>query len=154
MKELRTLTLWNVRQFPESLEAFEFLEFFTDCGTPGLRELPPGFTRLRKLRMARLFQNRIEVLPDDIGDLAALEQLSLYQNHLRSLPDSFGRLAKLEKLNLGWNRLEAFPPCLARLAGLRWLGMFENPLSGDRPSLRDGTRVDWEWPFSSQERTS
>src|ERR1051326_4424519 len=98
---LVTLTLWNISDLSDDVANFTQLEFFTHCGCPSVRTLPDGLTRLRKLRMARLFQHSLERLPDALGDLENLEQLSVYQNQLSGLPGSMARLAKLKKLNLG-----------------------------------------------------
>lgn len=149
-RQLTTLTLWNVNCFPHGMDAFEQLEFFTDCGGPGTRGLPDGFTRLKRLRMARLFQNNLETLPDDLGDLENLEQISLYQNQLSRLPDSMARLARLTKLNLGWNRFESLPDWLPQLPQLQWLAFFENPLrEPNRLQFGPRVRVDLAWPFST-----
>lgn len=149
-RDLTTLTLWNVSRYPQGLEPFQRLEFFTVSGSPGLRALPPGFTTLKKLRMTRLHQNNLESLPNDIGEMAQLEQISLYQNQLSALPDSMARLTKLTKLNLGWNHFRQLPGWLGQLERLEWLGVFENPL--EQPFLlpeRAGRQVAREWPFSS-----
>ncbi len=147
--ELTTLTLWNVRRFPDGLDPLQNLEFFTNCGAPAVRSLPKGFTRLRRLRMTRLFQNSLESLPEDFGDLENLEQVSLYQNRLSRLPDSMARLQRLTKLNLAWNRFETFPGWLNDLKELQWLGIFENPLTGpDTLKARPGMRIEREWPFT------
>lgn len=147
---LGTLTLWNVKRFPDGLAPLENLEFFTNCGTPALRSLPPGFTSLKKLRMTRLAQNNLESLPEDIGNLENLEQISLYQNQLSRLPDSMARLPRLSKLNLAWNRFETLPGWLGGLESLQWLAIFENPLvKADDFKARPGMQVEREWPFST-----
>jgi Leucine-rich repeat (LRR) protein len=148
--DLQTLTVWNVTEFPDDLSRLRNLQFFTNCGALGLRSLPKGFTRLKKLRMSRLFQNSLETLPEDIGELGNLEQLSLYQNQLSSLPDSFANLQRLTKLNLGWNRFETVPRCLSRLRSLEWVGLFENPIQEpDAVPFGTQTRVLRYWPFST-----
>ena len=150
-KKLVTLTLWNIHTFTDELGGLTNLEFFSDCGTPALRELPPALTQLKKLRMIRIFQNSLERLPEDFGDLENLEQISLYQNQLTALPESMARLQKLQKLNLGWNNFAALPPFLARLKSLEWLAIFENPLkdSGGRPAFAPATKVIRDWPFTT-----
>lgn len=149
-RNLVTLSLWNVSQFPESLEAFQTLEFFTNCGGPSVRSLPPGFTKLKRLRMTRLFQNNLEALPDDMDRLENLEQISLYQNQLTRLPDSMARLKRLTKINIGWNRFEALPGWLGELPQLRWLGVFENPLTEPVQLPHQAElQVDRERPFST-----
>jgi Leucine-rich repeat (LRR) protein len=151
---LSTLTLWNVRRFPDGLETLRSLEFFTNCGGPSVRSLPKGFTRLRKLRMARLAKNSLETLPEDLGNLENLEQFSVYQNRLARLPDSAARLKRLVKLNLAWNCFEHLPDWLNDLKELRWLGVFGNPLRGIDPvTSRERLRIEQEWPFSTLPQT-
>lgn len=152
LRDLTTLTLWNVRRFPDGLGPLENLEFFTNCGGPAVRSLPKGFTRLRKLRMTRLSQNNLEILPEDLGNLENLEQISLYQNRLSQLPDSMARLQRLTKLNLAWNCFETLPCWLNDLKELQWLGIFENPLTKpDQLRARPGVRIEREWPFTSEQ---
>jgi Leucine-rich repeat (LRR) protein len=149
-RDMKNLVLWNIKNFPDGLETLENLEFFTNCGGPSVRELPKGFTRLEKLRMARVYQNDLETLPEDLGDLQNLEQLSVYQNRLSQLPDSMARLRRLTKLNLGWNCFESLPDWLNNLTELQWIGIFENPLK-KRETLRTraGLKIDREWPFTT-----
>jgi Leucine-rich repeat (LRR) protein len=149
-RALSTLTLWNVKRFPDGLDPLVNLEFFTNCGTPGLRSLPKGFTRLRKLRMTRLAQNNLESLPEDMGELKNLEQISLYQNQLSRLPDSMSSLQRLCKLNLAWNRFETVPEWLNNIQSLQWLAIFENPLAQPETiRARSGMHIERQWPFST-----
>ena len=124
MEELVTLTVWNISEFPEALANLTHLEFFTNCGTPAWRTLPPELTQLRKMRMMRLCQNGLTCLPESFGALENLEQLSLYQNALSQLPESFSQLKNLKKLNLGWNCFRSIPACLGECSALEWLGAF------------------------------
>ncbi len=100
--------------------------------------------------MIRLFQNNLESLPKNFGDLENLEELSLYQNQLVRLPDSFAKLRKLRKLNLAWNRFRSVPACLAQCAALEWLAVFENPLKhGEVVAVPSQTKVLKVWPFTT-----
>lgn len=147
---LVTLTVCNTSNWTHDISRLANLEFFTSCISPSLRTLPGSITKLKKLRMIRIFQNNLECLPESFGDLENLEQLTVYQNQLTRLPDSFARLKKLQKLNLGWNRFETLPPWLAELPSLEWLGVFENPLkNGDALAFRPAVRVDRSWPFTT-----
>jgi len=155
LQNLVTLTLFNTANLTDDVSRLTNLEYFTDCAAPSLRALPDGITKLRKLRMIRLFQNNLECLPERFGDLENLEQLSLYQNKLSSLPDSFSRLEKLQKLNLAWNRFETLHPSLGDLPVLEWVGLFENPLRNRAEVMfQSRTRVDWCWPFTTLPQVS
>jgi Leucine-rich repeat (LRR) protein len=149
-RDLTTLTLWNVKRLANGLIPFENLEFYTNCGGPGVRSLPEGFTRLRKLRMARLFQNNLERLPEDMGNLDNLEQISFYQNRLSRLPDSMAQLQRLTKLNVAWNQFDSIPDWLNDLKNLQYLAFFENSLTKpDSIKDRPGLKIDREWPFTT-----
>ncbi len=150
LKNLVTLNLWNINDLSDDVSKLMNLEFFSLCGTPGMRTLPDGFTRLKKLRMTRVFQNNLEQLPANIGDLENLEQISLYQNKLSALPDSMARLKKLTKLNLGWNCFETLPVWINQMTSLQWLAVFENPLRSDVAfTLPPVTHVARVWPFTT-----
>ncbi len=61
-----------------------------------------------------LSNNRLQSLPDSIGQLALLQKLDLYSNQLRTLPLTFFNLKKLKWLDLKNNPLE---PGLKEAAG-------------------------------------
>jgi hypothetical protein len=85
--------------------------------------LPPN------LRWLILTDNRIERLPEALGDCLQMQKLMLSGNRLRSLPDSLARLENLELLRLSANRLQALPDWLLRLPRLAWLAYAGNPMS-------------------------
>ena len=85
--------------------------------------LPPN------LRWLILTDNRIEQLPEALGDCLQMQKLMLSGNRLRSLPDSLARLENLELLRLSANRLQALPDWLLRLPRLAWLAYAGNPMS-------------------------
>jgi len=149
LRNLTTLTLWNVTNL-DDVHQLENLEYFTDNGAVTLKQLPDSFVSLKKLRMARLYQNQLQSLPASFGELENLEQLSLYQNELSSLPESVRHLKKLQKLNLGWNRFTVLPSFLGEMSSLQWLGIFENPLlNPDAVAFPPHVRVEKSWPFST-----
>lgn len=85
--------------------------------------LPPN------LRWLILTDNRIERLPEALGDCLQMQKLMLSGNRLQSLPDSLARLENLELLRLSANRLQALPDWLLRLPRLAWLAYAGNPMS-------------------------
>jgi Leucine-rich repeat (LRR) protein len=150
LRSLTSLSLYNITNLSDDLAKLDNLEFFTHLGGLKMRALPDGFVGLKRLKMARLYQNSLRQLPADFGNLKNLEQLSLYQNELSTLPDSFVLLSNLKKLNLGWNQFEALPDYLRRMDCLEWLGIFENPLRyPDLVPVQPKVRVTREWPFST-----
>ena len=57
---------------------------------------------LRHFFRAHLRNDRLETLPEAIGELAELRHFDLRGNPLTALPASIARLPRLEKLDLRW----------------------------------------------------
>ena len=91
--------------------------------------LPP------RTRWLILTDNRIETLPEAMGDLPHLQKLMLAGNRLRALPETMAACQNLELIRLAANQLENLPPWLLTLPRLSWLAYAGNPFSGkDAPS--------------------
>lgn len=76
-----------------------------------------------------LTANTIEVLPEEIGELAeSLEILKLGRNMLTSLPGSIGGMQTLKVLEVYDNQLRRLPRSLRRLKMLEVLKLDNNPL--------------------------
>jgi len=98
-----------------------------------IKIISPEITRLKSLRELRLGGglrflwngNRINKLPDNIGDLQQLEELHLPDNQLCTLPESFVRLRKLQYLELLHNKFRQVPPQVLALDSLRYLGIWD-----------------------------
>ncbi|MBE9234081.1 leucine-rich repeat domain-containing protein [Cuspidothrix issatschenkoi LEGE 03284] len=87
-------------------------------------------------------ENRLKILPTEIGQLVNLKILVVSNNQLRYLPSEIGELTNLETLDLSNNYLESLPPEIGRLRKLKNLYLKGNSLSL-MPSeiLKQGTRV-------------
>ena len=132
LKRLRVLFCSNTRfaRLPSVLGDCASLSQ-VGCRNTGLREvpgeaLPPG------LRWLTLTDNRIERLPDLLGDRPLLQKLMLSGNRLDALPDRLAGAPALELLRLAANRFAALPPWLAELPRLAWLAWAGNPCDGVR----------------------
>lgn len=80
------------------------------------------------LRWLILTDNRLQQLPEALGDCLQMQKLMLAGNRLTSLPDSLARLHQLELLRLSANCLEHLPHWLFELPRLAWLAYAGNPL--------------------------
>jgi len=120
------------------------------CSNNPFRQLPPVLGRMPELTMAGfkscriedvpaaalpprlrwlvLTDNRIEVLPDELGQ-RPLQKLMLAGNRLRALPLSLASCTTLELLRIAANRLDALPAWLGELPRLSWLATAGNPFS-------------------------
>ena len=72
---------------------------------------------------------RLNALPDDIGDLVNLTVLCVNNNHLKTLPHSIGRLIELTNLNLHGNQLTVLPSSIGKLINLTYLYLSNNRLT-------------------------
>lgn len=105
-----------------------------------LIEHVPAAALPARLRWLILTDNRIETLPDALGQCTQLEKLMLAGNRLRSLPASLAQCRQLALLRIAANQLEALPDWLASLPKLAWLAYAGNPLC--LPQEQDAKQTD------------
>ena len=82
-----------------------------------------------KLRWLILTDNRIEVLPDSLGERPRLKKLALAGNNLTSLPSTLAQSINLELVRISANSLPTCPDQLLRLPKLAWFAFSGNPFS-------------------------
>lgn len=98
--------------------------------------LPP------RLRWLILTDNRLQTLPEQLGDCRMLQKLMLAGNRLHSLPASLANCKQLELLRISANRLPGLPDWLLRMPALAWLAHSGNPFSR-RPTLPAIGHIPW-----------
>ncbi|MCJ2122767.1 leucine-rich repeat-containing protein kinase family protein [Methylobacterium sp. J-077] len=96
---------------------------FRGCG---IRAVPAG-SLPRDLRWLTLTDNRIENLPDALGERPLLQKLMLAGNRIARLPEGLADANNLELIRLSCNQLDALPPWVARLPRLAWISYAGNP---------------------------
>jgi len=79
-----------------------------------LQALPDGLGQLQQLATLKLSDNALQQLPASMGQLRQLSSLDLSGNELQQLPDSLGKLLRLATLDLSRNALRALPASLAQ----------------------------------------
>lgn len=102
-----------------------------------LTALPESIGNLKRLRVLRASNNRLETISDSISALSeSLVEISLAHNHFEELPSGFSSLALLCKLDLAYNRLTRLDTVdFTRLQHLHSLRCSMNQLSELPPSL-------------------
>ncbi|SHJ57174.1 Leucine rich repeat-containing protein [Roseomonas rosea] len=149
---------------PEILGLADTLEVL-DLGRNALATLPPGFARLRRLRILFCSGTPFEHLPPVLGDLPALAQigfrgcglreippeslppalrwLTLTDNRIGELPPTLGQRPALQKLMLAGNRLRSLPASLEEAPALELLRLSANRFEELPPWLPDLPRLAW-----------
>ena len=97
-----------------------------------IRHVPPESIPA-SLRWLILSDNRIEAMPETLGDCRRLMKLALAGNRLVRLPAAIARCERLELLRVSANRFErlehALPDGLLALPRLTWLAFAGNPFN-------------------------
>ncbi|NQZ92189.1 MAG: serine/threonine-protein kinase [Moritella sp.] len=88
-----------------------------------------------KLRWLILTDNRLEVLPDSLGERPRLQKLALAGNCLTELPQTMSQCHNLELVRISANRLTACPEQLFSLPKLAWFAFSGNPFSQSDVSI-------------------
>jgi len=83
----------------------------------------------KKLRWLILTDNRLETIPDSIGDCTQLQKLMLAGNRLQALPTRMQACKNLELLRISANQLATLPHWLLKMPKLSWLAFAGNPCS-------------------------
>ena len=142
LKRLRVLFCSNTRfaRLPPVLGDCPALEQvgFRDTG---LREVPAEALP-SSLRWLTLTGNRIERLPESLGQRPLLQKLMLSGHRLQALPDGLEGAPALELLRLSANRFERLPCWLPELPRLAWLAWAGNPMDC-RPPPSPATVIPW-----------
>jgi len=92
-----------------------------------------------------LTDNKIEKLPNSIGNLEKLQKCMLAGNKIQSLPETMQRCKNLELLRISANVLEVLPSWLFTLPRLSWLACAGNPCSKDLSEKECGlAKIHWD----------
>ncbi|XP_078688182.1 uncharacterized protein LOC144920135 [Branchiostoma floridae x Branchiostoma belcheri] len=94
----------------------------------GISYFPQIIFQCCTLKAICLKQNRIDTLPDNIGDLVSMRQLSLSHNHVKTLPQSIGGCSRLTILHIDHNSLERIPDSIGNLSKLKKFDASSNKL--------------------------
>lgn len=92
-----------------------------DVSKSQLTQIPATIKDLTSLVELYLYQNKLILLPPEIGYLTELQTLGVSENSLTGLPDSLVNLRKLRVLDLRHNKLNDIPPVVYQLTNLNTL---------------------------------
>ncbi|MFX1499909.1 MAG: leucine-rich repeat domain-containing protein, partial [Promethearchaeota archaeon] len=88
-----------------------------------LDELPESIGNLLSLKVFRLDNNQVKKIPESIGNLKNLNAINFTGNPLESLPNSICNLDKVFGLDLSKNNITSLPQSFALMKGLERLNI-------------------------------
>lgn len=95
------------------------------------------------LRWLILTDNRIQQLPESIGNCTRLEKLALAGNQLTQLPAELANCSNLGLIRFSANQLAHFPQWLLAMPRLSWLGFSGNPFC-TIPNVPQLQQIPWQ----------
>ena len=113
-----------------------------DFSSVGIVNLNRDIWKFTFLTCIYLNNNRLTVLPKELGLLKGLTKLDVSGNQLTSIPPQLGMLTNLKEFLLFDNDIQTLPNELGTLYQLELLGLEGNPLAEPYKSvfLKDGTQ--------------
>jgi len=100
-------------------------------------EVLPDLSACQDMRIMRLSNNRLEMLPISIVELSELRELSLLGNMMQRLPDDFTRLTQLELLHLDGQNFDSIPVDITEQGGRRILEYIRKMALADTTATLD-----------------
>ena len=91
-----------------------------------------------------LTENKIEVLPNSIGDCKYLQKFAISGNRLKTLPNEMKNCRRLELLRISANLIDSIPSWLLLLPRLSWLAYSGNPCSIIDVNLIKIDTISWD----------
>ncbi|XP_066542053.1 leucine-rich repeat and calponin homology domain-containing protein 1 isoform X2 [Hoplias malabaricus] len=103
------------------LVSLETLNLYHNC----IRSIPDSIISLQSLTSLNISRNQLCVLPASVCGLP-LRVLNASNNKLNSLPESIGQISSLMELDVSCNEITALPRSIGRLKSLRELNVRRN----------------------------
>jgi len=143
-KKLRILFLSNnlFTEFPTVLSRCENLEMI-GFKANFIENIPENSLPLAT-RWLILTQNKIQQLPNSIGNCNRLQKLMLAGNCLTNLPTSLQQCKNLQLLRISANQLFELPKWLYSMPHLAWLAFAGNPFSYIPKSVARISEIDYD----------
>jgi len=111
--------------------------------TQKINQLPDNIGQLSELTTLYLEKHDLTELPESFTSLSSLTNLYISNNWLTSLSENFGNLTSLIILDLGYNQLASIPESIGGLGNLEYLFLFNNQLTS-LPETICNLNLDWD----------
>ena len=97
----------------------------------------------KQLQWLILTNNKIEILPNSIGNCEKIQKVALAGNKIKELPRSMANCKNLELLRISANELKELPLWLIELPRLTWLAFSGNPCTYKPDFSNEIEAIDW-----------
>ena len=162
--ELLDLSNNKLRELPSDFDRFKKLKiaFFSDNLFTELPEVLgkcPNLTMIgfksnliqnvseqslpKQLQWLILTNNKIELLPNSIGNCEKIQKVALAGNKIKELPNSMANCKNLQLLRISANELKELPLWLIELPRLTWLAFSGNPCTYKPDFSNEIEAIDW-----------
>ncbi len=129
----------KISKLPQSIEKLSNIEFFyMRNGT--LASMEP-LTKLSKLKVLKLSNQKIAMIPATIVNLRSLQWLDLERNSIQLFPKELTKIKSLHILKLSHNRIEQLPDSFYNLQKVHTFDLSHNRLSALPPTLSLMTNI-------------
>jgi Leucine-rich repeat (LRR) protein len=160
MQTMQTLWIQFLSVSPSDHTSFEPNIFLRDENSTDIDRnnrinvLPPQIGNLGNLRILDLNGIGLNSLPDEIGNLHSLEELDAGNNALINIPLTIGQITNLKRVDLSNNMLSALPSTIVNLQHLEVLDVSDNILTSPPQGICDeGIEAIREW-FENGQRNN
>jgi len=106
------------------------------------KPIPDNISLLARLEKLYLEKNDLTSIPEGVKKLSSLRKLTLWDNKIDNISLQPGDLPNLEEIKLGLNKLTAFPDDLSLLPNLKLISFYENQISYVSPDIKKFTRLE------------
>ncbi len=120
---------WNINYHETGYLAVEGYIFALSIYDEQLDSIPKNIGNLKSLEILSLSKNNLTTIPEQIGSLKRLKELRLYKNKLSYIHPNIGNLKVLESLDISANNLNSLPESIGNLKSLKYLYASHNKIT-------------------------
>ena len=119
----------GLEEYPREICSLKKLLYLDISTYNTFTKIPKCIINNQKLRVLRAHFNKIENIPEEIGELINLEQLILGSNKIKYVPETIYKLKKLKELDLFQNDISQINfKALSKLDDLDEIFLADNPI--------------------------
>lgn len=106
------------------------------------KPIPDNISILARLEKLDLEKNDLISIPEGVKRLTRLRELILWDNNINNISLQPGDLPNLEEIELGLNKLTAFPGDLSLISHLKKISVYNNSITLVSPDIKNFYRLE------------